>query len=104
MTTRNGRLTHDECDMATVSVSDDTTTVFTGPCIVYGVYVDTVLSPHVLVIQDGSTPVLKIPASTAAGTFIEFPGIQFNTSLIVNPNDAASGVISIDYRTVNPGA
>lgn len=47
-------------------------------------------------------PVVVLPASTAAGTYKEFPGIRFNESLFVNPDDTATGDIEIIYRRVNP--
>lgn len=101
--TREAALTHTESDYAIVVVDDNSTTVFTGPCIVYGVYVNTVLSAHACPIQDGTTAVITLPASLAAGTNLIFPsGIRFNTSLIVDPNDSATGNITITYRRVNP--
>ena len=101
MPTRFGQLVHEECEYAVVAVATDTTTVFTGPCILYGVYVNTVLSAHVLPITDGSTTVVSIVASAAAGTSILYPGIRFDTSLIVNPDDAATGSITVAFRRVN---
>jgi heme/copper-type cytochrome/quinol oxidase subunit 1 len=85
-----------------VDVADNATTVYNGPCIVYGIFVNTVLSAHACPILDGTTTVLTLPASLAAGTNIPLPGIRFNTSLIVDPNDAATGGIVIAYRPVNP--
>lgn len=80
-----------------VDVSVDATTVFTGRCYLYGVYVNTVLSAHTLPIKDDTTTLVTIPASAAAGSFYDFPGIQFATSLIVDPNDAATGNITLAY-------
>lgn len=102
MTTREAMLVHHECEYAVVDVSDNTTTVFTGPCIVYGVYVTTVLSAHVLPVYDGSVNVFSLPASAAAGTSVLLPGLRFDTSLIVDPNDAATGGVTVAYRKVNP--
>jgi hypothetical protein len=100
--TRQASRVHTECDYAVVDVSTDSTTVFTGPCILYGIYVNTVLSAHVLPMLDGATTVVSVPASTAAGTSILYPGIRFDTSLIVDPDNAATGSITIAYRRVNP--
>jgi hypothetical protein len=99
---RPAQLTHCECEYAVVDVATNSTTVYTGPCILYGVYVNTVLSAHALPIVDGTTTVVSVVASAAVGTNITFPGIRFNTSLIVDPNDAATGSVTIAYRTVNP--
>jgi predicted transcriptional regulator len=98
---RFAQLFHTECEYAVVNVADNSTTVYTGPCILYGVYVNTVLSAHVLPIQDGSTAIVSLAASAAAGTNVTLPGIRFNTSLIVNPDDAATGSVTIAYRPVN---
>jgi len=102
MATRDGLLVHEESEYAVVSVADNTTTVHDGPAILFGVYVNTVLSAHALPIEDGSTTVVSIAASAAVGTNTTFPGIRFDTSLIVNPNDAATGSVTVAFRKVNP--
>ena len=100
--TKRAMLVQQQCDYAVVGVADNVTTVYTGPCVLYGVYVNTVLSAHALPIQDGTTAVITLPASTAAGTMKLLPGIRFDTSLVVDPNDAATGNVTIIYRKVNP--
>ncbi len=89
-------------DYLVVDVADNSTTVYTGPCMLYGIYVNTVLSAHAVPIQDGTTAVITLIASLAAGTNLEFPGIRFEESLIVDPNDAGTGNITVIYRPVNP--
>ena len=96
----NSQLSHNECLYAVVNVADDSTTVHDGPAILFGVYVNTVLSAHALPIQDGSTTVVSVVASAAVGTNITFPGIKFGTSLIVNPNDAATGSVTVAYLPI----
>lgn len=98
---RDGQITFNECESAVVDVADNSTTVYTGPVLIYGVYVNTVLSAHACPIQDGSTAKITLPASLAAGTNLSFPGVLFTTSLVVDPNDAATGNITIFYRPVN---
>lgn len=83
---------------AVVDVADNTTTVHTGRCYLYGVYINTVLSAHTLLIKDDTTTLVTIPASAAAGTHFPLPGIQFATSLIVDPNDAATGNVTLAYQ------
>lgn len=94
------RLTHTETLYAVVSVNDNTTTVYNGPALLFGVYVNTALSAEAVPITDASTTVVSIPASSAAGTSISYPGIRFETSLIVNPNDASTGSITVAYRPI----
>lgn len=88
-----------ECTYQVVNAATDSTTVYTGPCIFYGAVVTTVLSAHVLPIQDGSTILFNFAASAAVGTLISLPvGVRFDTSIVVDPNDAATGVIVVFYR------
>lgn len=96
----NSQLSHNECLYAVVNVADNSTTVYAGPCLLFGIYVNTVLSAHVLPVADGSTTVVSLAASAAAGTSILYPGIKFNTSLVVDPNDAATGSITVAYLPI----
>jgi hypothetical protein len=80
-----------------VDVATDSTTVFTGRSFLTGVYVNTALSAHALPIKNDTTTLVTIPASAAAGSVYLFPEILFDTSLIVDPNDAATGNITISY-------
>ena len=89
---------HGEWLYAVVNVGDDTTTVYNGPAILHAVYVNTALSAHALPIVDGSTTVVTIPASATAGSIYQPFDIKFATSLIVDPNDAATGSITVAYR------
>lgn len=82
---------------AVVDVATDSTTVFTGRCYLYGVYINTALSAHALPIKDDTTTIVTLPASAAAGTHFPLPGIQFATSLVLDPNDAATGNVTLAY-------
>lgn len=99
--TRQAELVEQETEYAVVSVNDNTTTVYNGPALLYGVYVNTALSAEAVPITDGATTVVSIPASAAAGAQYPFPGIRFGTSLIVNPNDASTGSITVAFRRVD---
>ena len=99
---KQAQLVQTQNDYAVVDASDNSTTVYTGPCMVYGVYINTVLSAQVLLLKDGGTTVITIPASAAAGNHYPLPGIRFETSLIVDPDDSATGNITVAYRPVNP--
>jgi hypothetical protein len=80
-----------------VDVATDTTTVHAGRAFLYGIYVNTALSAHALPIENDTAAVITLPASLAAGTMVTFPGIEFDTSLIVDSNDAATGNITVIY-------
>lgn len=81
-----------------VNVADNTTTIHAGPAVLVGVYINTALSAQALPIEDNTTPVVSIPASAAAGAQYNFPDILFRTSLIVDPDDAATGSITVAWR------
>jgi hypothetical protein len=99
---RAAQCVHTECDYLSVDVSVDSTTVYNGPCIYYGGTVTTALSAHALPVQDNTTPIDAFAASSAIGTSHNFAaGIKCYTSLVVDPNDAATGNITIYYRPLN---
>lgn len=84
-----------------VDVADNSTTVLDGPCKVYGIYVNTNLSANALPIKDGSTTVATLPASAGAGDFFDLFGVTFENSLVVDPDDAATGNISVIYEALD---
>lgn len=100
---RTAMAVHDETEYAVVDVATDITTVYNGPALLFGICVNTTLSAHVLPITDGTSgsTVVSLAASAAAGTWIYYPGIRFLTALVVNPNDAATGNITVAYRPYN---
>ena len=100
---RNASLVQMECDYLAVNVATDSTTVYTGPCIYYGCVVTTALSAQAMPILDGSTTIDSFAASSAVGTYHGFNhGVRCATSLIVDPNDAATGNVTVFYRPINP--
>lgn len=99
--TRQAAITHNECEYTVVDLADDSTTVFTGPCILFGLTVTTVLTAQVLPVLDGAVNIAALPASAAVGTTTQYAGIRCNTSLIVNPDDAATGRVTVIWRKVN---
>lgn len=96
----NSQLSHNECLYAVVDVSTNSTTVYTGPVLLFGVYVNTALSAQALPIKDGATTVVSLAASAAVGTNVTFPGIKFDTSLVVDPDDAATGSVTVAYLPI----
>lgn len=85
---------------AVVDVSTDSTTVYTGRVEVVGVVVNTALSAHALPIKDGTTTVFTLPASAAAGSSYALHNTVFNTSLVVDPDDLATGNVTVVYRVL----
>ncbi len=83
-----------------VDTSVNSTTVHSGRSKLMGVYINTSLSAHTVVIKDGTTTKYTIPASALAGQYFPFPGSTFMTSLIVDPDDSSTGNITIEYIPV----
>lgn len=84
-----------------VDIANNITTVATVSVIVRGYYVNTTLSAHPCNINDGANTIFIIPASTTAGTVVEFAtdeGVIFNTNLIVDPDDSGTGNVTILFR------
>lgn len=101
--TREATLVETECEYSVVNVATDSTTVLNAPCIFYGAVVSTGLSAHACPILDGSNTIAAFAASAAAGASI-YPaaGIRCVTSLVVNPDDAATGTITVLFRRLTP--
>jgi|SRR6185369_14165198 len=84
-------------EYAVVDVATDSTTVSSKPARLKSITIQTALSAHALPILDGSTTVYTIAASATAGTRIEFDGIKFKSSLVIDPNDAATGALLVAW-------
>lgn len=103
MATRNGRLVHDECEYSVQDTSTNgPTAIHATPALLMGIYVNTVLSAHTVILADATTAIVTLPASLAAGTMINFPGLRFETSLNIDPDDASTGNITVMFRKINP--
>ena len=102
MATRNGDLVHTESEYSIQDTSiNGPTEIYGAPCLLMGIFVNTVLSAHTVLIPDATTAIVTLPASLAAGTMVEFPGLRFETSLNIDPNDASTGNLTIIYRKMN---
>lgn len=85
-------------DYSVVDASVNSTTVHDGPAILYGLYVNTALSANDLPIKDGSATVVTLAASAGVGTHLDFgEGIRVGSSLVVDPDDAATGSVTVFY-------
>ena len=84
-----------------IDLATDISTVSTTPVILRGYHVNTTLSAQPCNINDGANTIFIIPASTAAGTVVEFAsdeGVIFITNLIIDPDDAATGNITFLFK------
>lgn len=99
---RDAQLVTAECDYMVVDVADNSTTVYTGPCLYFGATVTTVLSAHALPVLDGSATIDSFAASSAVGTaHIFLHGVRCATGIVIDPNDAATGNVTVFYRPIN---
>jgi len=88
----------DEWLYSAVDLADDSTTVESVPVVLKAVYVNTVLSAHACPIKDDTAAVFTLKASLAAGEVINFEGTRFETSLVVDPDNSATGNITLIYK------
>ena len=104
MTVKQATLVQQQNLYATVNMTTNTQTIYTGPCILVGIHVNIALDGNACEIEEvAGTSIFTIAASTAAGTNIDCFNMRLETALIVNPADAAaSGQITVIYRPVNP--
>ena len=93
---------HNECLYGVSgALTANSITIYNGPALLYGIYVNATISDHSTVIKDGSTAVLTLPNSAAIGSMYTFPGIRFETSLICDPDDATTtGNLTFAYRPI----
>ena len=90
-----------EWQYAEVDLSNDITTITTVPCLVKGAYVTNVMSAHACLIKDDTRTVFALPASGAVGTrVIDEDGVKTLNNLIVDPDDAATGKITVLFRVL----
>ena len=82
---------------AVVDCSDNSTVVYAGPCTLTGVHVQTALSAHACPITDNGTAIFTLPASAGGGSWFEGGNMRFTSDLTVDPNDSATGTITVVY-------
>ena len=89
-----------------VDLSDNDTEVYGGPAQLVGVHVHTALSAHDCPIKDGGvsgSEFFNIPASTIAGTWLEAGNMRFASSVHVDPDNSATGQITVVYTPDHEG-
>lgn len=90
-----------KCD--TVDVETNSTTVYNGPARLYYYYVNTALSANTNIFKDNATSKFTLAQSLAVGSDKTFPGARFDTSLVFDPDDAATGNITVCYAPLDAG-
>ena len=78
-----------------VLTTNDSTELYLGSGRLIGYYIEVALSAHALPVKDDDTVLFTIPASLAVtGNFIPIggqDGLEFLTSLVIDPDNAATG-------------
>lgn len=88
-----------EFDYNVVDLSVDSTTVSTRMSMIRGVYINVDVSAATI-IKDGTTSVFTLPAAAAAGQYIDFGDAVFKSGIVVDPDNAATGSITVVYKSV----
>jgi hypothetical protein len=94
-------LVRNEWNSTVIDLATDAAAAVSGgqPAILGAIYVDAVMSAHSCPVLDGAAVLFNLPASLAAGTWIDgCRGMRFETSLVVNSNDAATGTLVVLWR------
>lgn len=97
------QVTLPEVNYTVVDLSTNSTTVSAAPAMLTGIYVDTALSAQACPIKDDTTTVFSLPASTPVGAFDfgnQGSAVKFATSLVVDPDDAATGTVVVFWKAV----
>jgi hypothetical protein len=88
-----------EWKYAKVDLDNDITTISANPVLFKGYYVHTALSAQVCPIEDGTEGIFEIPASKAADSLFQLDEpLRFETSLIIDPDNSATGKVVVFYR------
>lgn len=69
-----------------------------GPALIRGIYVNQSLSAHDCTIKDGTTDKFIIPANTPKGSELVFMDAFFQSKIVVAPDAAATGSITVIYK------
>lgn len=88
----------EEWDYASVDLADNSTAIAAAPVLLKGWEVTTAASAHACPIKDGSNTITVVPASSAVGAFRDFLEPIRMDSLTVDPDDSATGNITVFYR------
>lgn len=91
----------EEWEATVIDLSGGDQTVYDGPAICGGVYVNSVLSAHTVSIADNATNKMALVASLAAGSEVGIRPWKAYTSLKVLPNASSTGSITVFWRVLD---
>lgn len=92
-----------EWEATVVDLANDSTTVYTGPCLCGGVWVNgaNLTGSAVHLLKDNTTNKLSF-SNVNANTNLGFPAFRCQTSLVVDPVNDATGTITVFWRPMDP--
>lgn len=79
---------------------NDSTTIYNGPCVLGGVWVETTIGTAAVTLDDNVTARATLPVALPIG--MHAFEVIFGTSLIVNPADTSTGIIRVKWRPLDP--
>ncbi len=87
------------CNMQVIDLSGNDPTIITAAdAKLVGVYVSAAMSAHTVSITDASGKELLLPASTAAGTNLDFFSALFEGGITITPNASSTGTIAVFWK------
>ena len=91
-------------EYSVVDVSDNTTLIYTGRCLLRQMNVVVVLSAHTAVIEDTGTSVAGLAASAAVGTVYQCGDLLCKTGLTFTPNASGTGTVVVVFKPLHDTA
>jgi hypothetical protein len=94
--------TSEECASSdAIDLSNNaSTTVWPGPALLLGIWVEATIGTASITIDDNATSRLAVPVAIPIGVH-RLPGVIFETSLVVNPQDSSTGQIRLLYKPLD---
>ena len=85
---------------AVVDLSDNTTSITTAPALIRGIHIQTANSAQACPVKNGASgsTVFTIPASSAGGIWFECGDARMELGITIDPDDAATGTISVVWK------
>ncbi len=80
---------------------NSSTTVWPGPALLLGIWVETTIATEAVTIDDNTTARLTVPIALPIG-YHNLGGVIFESNLTVNPGDGSTGKIRLKYRPLDP--
>ena len=97
-------LTDEGWQYSIVDLSDNTTVVYTGRCLLRSLHITVVMSAHTIVIEDTGTAVVGLAASGAVGTRQDCDDLLCKTGITVTPNAASTGIMTVVFKPLHDTA